>query len=177
MAEKITHFENRYITSVDVLEEVGQHVIPLKFRDWKTYLGLGMILLTIIILSVYSTQEVKPLFLAAGWILFCVIYLFMYPPMYAKKVVRKSKIDFTDAVDETVIWIEDNDVILGEGDLRSVFRYHQFRTIVETENLFCLMVKPETGVYLRKDSFTLGTEEKFRAFIQKRCNKKLIVRK
>ena len=177
MAERVTHFENRYITSMDVLEEVGEHVIPLKFRDWRTYLGLILILVTMIILSIYSVQEVKPLNVAIGWVLICFIYLFLYPPIYAKRVVRRSRINFTNAVDETVAWFEDDGVIVGEGDLRSVFRYHQFKTIVETRNLFCLMVKPETGVYLRKDSFTLGTEEKFRLFIQKRCNKKLIVRK
>ena len=55
--------------------------------------------------------------------------------------------------------------------------YSQVKKLVETQNLYCLMKDGSNGVILRKDSFTLGSFEGFKKYIETITHKKTIVRK
>ena len=177
--EKVkTMFENRYKTGMEVLEEFVENVVVLRYRSWKALVGLLAMLAVIVAFSVMAGGDISVLNIILAWLAICFIYLVIYPYRENKKIIKRSKENFTNYVEgENVTWFDENYVTVSDGKDRSVFRYSQFKKLVETQNLYCLMIDGSKGVILRKDSFTLGSFESFKAFIEKITHKKTIIRK
>jgi len=172
--EKVkTMFENRYMTGMEVLEEFVEKVVVLKYRDWKVFVGLLALLAVIIVFA--SHQSIFNILLA--WGLCCFILLAVYPVRETKKIIKKSEINFKYEQNETVAWFDEDYITVSNGVDRSTLLYSQVKKLVETPNLYCLMKDGSNGVILRKDSFTLGTFDSFRTYIETITRKKTIVRK
>lgn len=172
--EKVkTMFENRYMTGMEVLEEFVEKVVILKYRDWKVFLGLFALLAVIIVFA--SHQSI--LNIAIAWGLCCFILLAVYPVRETKKIIKKSEINFKYEQHETVAWFDEDYITVSNGVDRSTLMYSQVKKLVETQNLYCLMKDGSNGIILRKDSFTLGSFESFKKYIETITHKKTIVRK
>lgn len=172
--EKVkTMFENRYMTGMEVLEEFVEKVVVLKYRDWKVFVGLLALLAVIVVFA--SHQSIFNILLA--WGLCCFILLAVYPVRETKKIIKKSEINFKYEQNETVAWFDEDYITVSNGVDRSTLLYSQIKKLVETPNLYCLMKDGSNGVILRKDSFTLGTFDSFRTYIETITRKKTIVRK
>ena len=172
--EKVkTMFENRYMTGMEVLEEFVEKVVVLKYRDWKVFVGLLALLAVIVVFA--SHQSIFNILLA--WGLCCFILLAVYPVRETKKIIKKSEINFKYEQNETVAWFDEDYITVSNGVDRSTLLYSQVKKLVETPNLYCLMKDGSNGVILRKDSFTLGTFDSFRTYIETITRKKTIVRK
>lgn len=172
--EKVkTMFENRYMTGMEVLEEFVEKVVVLKYRDWKVFVGLFALLAVIIVFA--SHQSI--LNIAIAWGLCCFILLAVYPVRETKKIIKKSEINFKYEQNETVAWFDEDYITVSNGVDRSTLMYSQVKKLVETQNLYCLMKDGSNGIILRKDSFTLGSFEGFKKYIETITHKKTIVRK
>jgi len=172
--EKVkTMFENRYMTGMEVLEEFVEKVVVLKYRDWKVFVGLLALLAVIVVFA--SHQSIFNILLA--WGLCCFILLAVYPVRETKKIIKKSEINFKYEQNETVAWFDEDYITVSNGVDRSSIMYSEVKKLVETPNLYCLMKDGSNGVILRKDSFTLGTFDSFRTYIETITRKKTIVRK
>lgn len=173
--EKVkTMFENRYLTGMEVLEEFVEKVVVLKYRDWKVFVGL-LVLLAVIIVLCNGYQSAFNIALA--WGLCCFILLAVYPVRETKKIIKRSEKNFKFEQNETVAWFDEDYITVSNGVERSTLFYSDVKKLVETENLYCLMKDGSNGIILRKDSFTLGSFDSFKTFIEKITHKKTIVRK
>ena len=171
--EKVkTLFENRYITGMEVLEEFVDNVVILKYRDWKVFVGLLALLAVIIVFAGHQSL----LNIAVAWLLCCGIILGVYPVRDTKKIIKRSEVNFKHEQNETVAWFDEDYITVSNGVDRSTIMYSEVKKLVETKNLYCLMKDGSNGVILRKDSFTLGSCDSFKKYIEKMTGKKTIVR-
>ena len=174
MEKAKTMFENRYTTGMEVLEEFVEKVVVLKYRDWKVFAGL-LVLLGVIIWLCDGYQSAFNI--AVAWGLCCVILLAVYPVRETRKIIKRSEINFKFEQNETVAWFYEDYITVSNGVERSTIMYSEVKKLVETQNLYCLMKDGSKGVILRKDSFTLGSFDSFKKFIETITHKKTIVRK
>ncbi len=169
-----TLFENRYLSNMEVLKEYVEKIVEPGCRGYKMYLGL-LALLAIIIVLCNGNQS--PINIALAWIVICIMFLFIYPVRYGKRIIKKSEENFKYNTEETVAWFDENEVVVSDGINRSVFRYIDIKRLIETPNLYCMMIDKSNGIILKKDSFTVGNFGTFREFAEASCDKKTIMRK
>ena len=68
-------------------------------------------------------------------------------------------------IPESSIQFTENNIIIKERKILMEFEYNQIKKIKEYSKIYALMLGKRNGILLKKDSFTIGTFEEFKKFI------------
>ena len=98
------------------------------------------------------------------------VLYFWLPGITAKNTLRQQQEGYGQPVSLKTVFDEDGVSVFNaasKGEMH--FTYDVFARCMETEELLLLRTRSKQALLLLKTGFTRGTEEEFRAFIQKQC--------
>ena len=167
-------FENRF---VPIREDYAQWVKLWRKRPsllllWIVFFLFGAIcaLAGILFLSRLSSLE-KALGIA---LLFIAYFCFLIPFSVFKANVDESyrrNLLMTNGVPSPIAlqFYSGSFLYFSASGGRSPFAYHQISSILESQNSLYLVIEKKVTLFLRKDAFTIGSYEDFKAFIAQKC--------
>ena len=94
--------------------------------------------------------------------------LIFYHLVYLKNMKKSSLNLHNGQMPESVLQFTDNGIALKEGKISMEFEYNQIKEIKEYKVAYVLMIGKKQGIILKKDSFSIGTFEEFKKFINEK---------
>ena len=140
------------------------------FTKWK-FLILPVVLLVDGLIFVFMMDETL-------WGLMCIVAGIIWPMYSLLGLKRKMKNALKDNQAANKGKLPYVNVDFSEKDIShkesrymesSIYDYQQVTKLMESKNLFILMFPFKEAIFIPKDSFTKGTYEEFKHFINKKC--------
>ena len=94
--------------------------------------------------------------------------MIFYHLLYLKNMKKSSLNLHNGQTPESVLQFTDNSIALKEGKISMEFEYNQIKKIKEYKLIYVLMIGKRQGLILKKDSFSIGTFEEFKKFINEK---------
>ncbi|MBO4848901.1 MAG: YcxB family protein [Clostridia bacterium] len=154
-------FENRYFLTMDDLREF----------TWRAgnHLTFSVIAIGALIIALYSAvmsrnKDMIPIAILA--VLFSAYVIALFPLRVKRVWQRVCERSHGSPVETITTFTEENAVIVSNGDeQRTTVDYSSIKKTITTKNLIIIVTRARLGYMLRRDGFTVGTEEEFMSFI------------
>ena len=157
-------FENRYYSDKKILTEYIKDVHCRYLRIIGFFFMLVAMLYTYLIL--FKMKSLRLVMAALTIVIFIVsLRLIFYHLLYLKNMKKSSLNLHNGQTPESVLQFTDNSIALKEGKISMEFEYNQIKKIKEYKLIYVLMIGKRQGLILKKDSFSIGTFEEFKKFI------------
>lgn len=172
LIELETIFENRTRLTKEVMNEFGKESFSVFGKKYRIFVFIMAVIsllfaITFIIIDGFS-------WLVFFFILFAGFFLFMFFKAYLFRLKEnyKNLTALHGEVPENLIkFYEDRfESITARSNIS--IEYSKITKLIETENLFILMIEKQ-GIILLKNGFTTGNFDSFKSFIKEKCNLKL----
>lgn len=160
-------FENRYYSDKKILTEYIKDVHCRYLRIIGFFFMLVAMLYTYLIL--FKMKSLRLVMAALTIVIFIVsLRLIFYHLLYLKNMKKTSLNLHNGQTPESVLQFTDNSIALKEGKISMEFEYNQIKKIKEYKLIYVLMIGKRQGLILKKDSFSIGTFEEFKKFINEK---------
>ncbi|MCF2671800.1 YcxB family protein [Fusobacterium varium] len=160
-------FENRYYSDKKILTEYIKDVHCRYLRIIGFFFMLVAMLYTYLIL--FKMKSLRLVMAALTIVIFIVsLRLIFYHLLYLKNMKKTSLNLHNGQTPESVLQFTDNNIALKEGKISMEFEYNQIKKIKEYKLIYVLMIGKRQGLILKKDSFSIGTLEEFKKFINEK---------
>jgi len=160
-------FENRYYSDKKILTEYIKDVHCRYLRIIGFFFMLVAMLYTYLIL--FKMKSLRLVMAALTIVIFIVsLRLIFYHLLYLKNMKKTSLNLHNGRLPESVLQFTDNSIALKEGKISMEFEYNQIKKIKEYKLIYVLMIGKRQGLILKKDSFSIGTFEEFKKFINEK---------
>ena len=160
-------FENRYYSDKKILTEYIKDVHCRYLRIIGFFFMLVAMLYTYLIL--FKMKSLRLVMEASTIVIFIVsLRLIFYHLLYLKNMKKTSLNLHNGQTPESVLQFTDNNIALKEGKISMEFEYNQIKKIKEYKLIYVLMIGKRQGLILKKDSFSIGTLEEFKKFINEK---------
>ena len=160
-------FENRYYSDKKILTEYIKDVHCRYLRIIGVFFMLVAMLYTYLIL--FKMKSLRLVMAALTIVIFIVsLRLIFYHLLYLKNMKKTSLNLHNGQTPESILQFTDNNIVLKEGKISMEFEYNQIKKIKEYKLIYVLMIGKRQGLILKKDSFSIGTFEKFKKFINEK---------
>lgn len=160
-------FENRYYSDKKILTEYIKDVHCRYLRIIGFFFMLVAMLYTYLIL--FKMKSLRLVMAALTIVIFIVsLRLIFYHLLYLKNMKKSSLNLHNGQKPESILQFTDNNIALKEGKISMEFEYNQIKKIKEYKLIYVLMIGKRQGLILKKDSFSIGTFEEFKKFINKK---------
>ena len=160
-------FENRYYSDKKILTEYIKDVHCRYLRIIGFFFMLVAMLYTYLIL--FKMKSLHLVMAALTIVIFIVsLRLIFYHLLYLKNMKKTSLNLHNGQLPESVLQFTDNSIALKEGKISMEFEYNQIKKIKEYKLIYVLMIGKRQGLILKKDSFSIGTFEEFKKFINEK---------
>lgn len=160
-------FENRYYSDKKILTEYIKDVHCRYLRIIGFFFMLVAMLYTYLIL--FKMKSLRLVMAALTIVIFIVsLRLIFYHLLYLKNMKKSSLNLHNGQTPESILQFTDNNIVLKEGKISMEFEYNQIKKIKEYKLIYVLMIGKRQGLILKKDSFSIGTFEEFKKFINEK---------
>ena len=160
-------FENRYYSDKKILTEYIKDVHCRYLRIIGFFFMLVAMLYTYLIL--FKMKCLRLVMAALTIVIFIVsLRLIFYHLLYLKNMKKSSLNLHNGQTPESILQFTDNNIALKEGKISMEFEYNQIKKIKEYKLIYVLMIGKRQGLILKKDSFSIGTFEEFKKFINEK---------
>lgn len=160
-------FENRYYSDKKILTEYIKDVHCRYLRIIGFFFMLVAMLYTYLIL--FKMKSLRLVMAALTIVIFIVsLRLIFYHLLYLKNMKKTSLNLHNGQTPESILQFTDNNIVLKEGKISMEFEYNQIKKIKEYKLIYVLMIGKRQGLILKKDSFSIGTLEEFKKFINEK---------
>ena len=160
-------FENRYYSDKKVLLEYVKDVHCKYPRIIGFLFMIVAILYTYLIL--FKMRSLRFVMAVLTIFIFIIsLRLIFYHLVYLKNMKKSSLNLHNGQSPESVLQFMDNSIALKEGKVSMEFEYNQIKKIKEYKLTYILMIGKKQGLILKKDSFSIGTFEEFKKFINEK---------
>lgn len=160
-------FENRYYSDKKILTEYIKDVHCRYLRIIGFFFMLVAMLYTYLIL--FKMKSLRLVMAALTIVIFIVsLRLIFYHLLYLKNMKKTSLNLHNGQTPESILQFTDNNITLKEGKISMEFEYNQIKKIKEYKLIYVLMIGKRQGLILKKDSFSIGTFEEFKKFINEK---------
>ncbi|MEH1739489.1 YcxB family protein [Fusobacterium varium] len=160
-------FENRYYSDKKILTEYIKDVHCRYLRIIGVFFMLVAMLYTYLIL--FKMKSLRLVMAALTIVIFIVsLRLIFYHLLYLKNMKKTSLNLHNGQTPESILQFTDNNIALKEGKISMEFEYNQIKKIKEYKLIYVLMIGKRQGLILKKDSFSIGTFEEFKKFINEK---------
>ena len=160
-------FENRYYSDKKILTEYIKDVHCRYLRIIGFFFMLVAMLYTYLIL--FKMKSLRLVMAALTIVIFIVsLRLIFYHLLYLKNMKKSSLNLHNGQTPESILQFTDNNIALKEGKILMEFEYNQIKKIKEYKLIYVLMIGKRQGLILKKDSFSIGTFEEFKKFINEK---------
>lgn len=160
-------FENRYYSDKKILTEYIKDVHCRYLRIIGFFFMLVAMLYTYLIL--FKMKSLCLVMAALTIVIFIVsLRLIFYHLLYLKNMKKSSLNLHNGQTPESILQFTDNNIALKEGKISMEFEYNQIKKIKEYKLIYVLMIGKRQGLILKKDSFSIGTFEEFKKFINEK---------
>lgn len=160
-------FENRYYSDKKILTEYIKDVHCRYLRIIGVFFMLVAMLYTYLIL--FKMKSLRLVMAALTIVIFIVsLRLIFYHLLYLKNMKKTSLNLHNGQTPESILQFTDNNIVLKEGKISMEFEYNQIKKIKEYKLIYVLMIGKRQGLILKKDSFSIGTFEEFKKFINEK---------
>lgn len=160
-------FENRYYSDKKILTEYIKDVHCRYLRIIGVFFMLVAMLYTYLIL--FKMKSLRLVMAALTIVIFIVsLRLIFYHLLYLKNMKKTSLNLHNGQTPESILQFTDNNITLKEGKISMEFEYNQIKKIKEYKLIYVLMIGKRQGLILKKDSFSIGTFEEFKKFINEK---------
>ena len=160
-------FENRYYSDKKILTEYIKDVHCRYLRIIGFFFMLVAMLYTYLIL--FKMKSLRLVMAALTIVIFIVsLRLIFYHLLYLKNMKKTSLNLHNGQKPESILQFTDNNIALKEGKISMEFEYNQIKKIKEYKLIYVLMIGKRQGLILKKDSFSIGTLEEFKKFINEK---------
>lgn len=160
-------FENRYYSDKKILTEYIKDVHCRYLRIIGFFFMLVAMLYTYLIL--FKMKSLHLVMAALTIVIFIVsLRLIFYHLLYLKNMKKSSLNLHNGQTPESILQFTDNNIALKEGKISMEFEYNQIKKIKEYKLIYVLMIGKRQGLILKKDSFSIGTFEEFKKFINEK---------
>ena len=120
-------------------------------------------------LILFKMKSLRLVMAALTIVIFIVsLRLIFYHLLYLKNMKKSSLNLHNGQTPESVLQFTDNSIALKEGKISMEFEYNQIKKIKEYKLIYVLMIGKRQGLILKKDSFSIGTFEEFKKFINEK---------
>lgn len=160
-------FENRYYSDKKILTEYIKDVHCRYLRIIGFFFMLVAMFYTYLIL--FKMKSLRLVMAALTIVIFIVsLRLIFYHLLYLKNMKKTSLNLHNGQTPESILQFTDNNIALKEGKISMEFEYNQIKKIKEYKLIYVLMIGKRQGLILKKDSFSIGTFEEFKKFINEK---------
>ena len=160
-------FENRYYSDKKILTEYIKDVHCRYLRIIGFFFMLVAMLYAYLIL--FKMKSLRLVMAALTIVIFIVsLRLIFYHLLYLKNMKKTSLNLHNGQTPESILQFTDNNIALKEGKISMEFEYNQIKKIKEYKLIYVLMIGKRQGLILKKDSFSIGTFEEFKKFINEK---------
>lgn len=160
-------FENRYYSDKKILTEYIKDVHCRYLRIIGFFFMLVAMFYTYLIL--FKMKSLRLVMAALTIVIFIVsLRLIFYHLLYLKNMKKSSLNLHNGQTPESILQFTDNNIALKEGKMSMEFEYNQIKKIKEYKLIYVLMIGKRQGLILKKDSFSIGTFEEFKKFINEK---------
>lgn len=160
-------FENRYYSDKKILTEYIKDVHCRYLRIIGFFFMLVAMFYTYLIL--FKMKSLRLVMAALTIVIFIVsLRLIFYHLLYLKNMKKSSLNLHNGQTPESILQFTDNNIALKEGKISMEFEYNQIKKIKEYKLIYVLMIGKRQGLILKKDSFSIGTFEEFKKFINEK---------
>lgn len=160
-------FENRYYSDKKILTEYIKDVHCRYLRIIGFFFMLVAMLYAYLIL--FKMKSLRLVMAALTIVIFIVsLRLIFYHLLYLKNMKKSSLNLHNGQTPESILQFTDNNIALKEGKISMEFEYNQIKKIKEYKLIYVLMIGKRQGLILKKDSFSIGTFEEFKKFINEK---------
>lgn len=120
-------------------------------------------------LILFKMKSLRLVMAALTIVIFIVsLRLIFYHLLYLKNMKKSSLNLHNGQKPESILQFTDNNIALKEGKISMEFEYNQIKKIKEYKLIYVLMIGKRQGLILKKDSFSIGTFEEFKKFINEK---------
>ncbi|MHD0318873.1 YcxB family protein [Fusobacterium sp. THCT1E2] len=160
-------FENRYYSDKKVLLEYVKDVHCKYLRIIGFFFMFIAMLYTYFIL--FKMRSLHFVIAVLTILIFIVsLRLIFYHLVYLKNMKKSSLNLHNGQTPESILQFIDSNIALKEGKISMEFEYSQIKKIKEYKLAYVLMIGKRQGLILKKDSFSIGTFEEFKKFINEK---------
>lgn len=169
-------FENQYLETRTIVREFHKYCVSGKKRKLGIILlAIGIVLAVFMLLVQSGVIGVPGRFQAIFWeaSIVCVFLGVIFSIYYRLTAAIAFKQDFKSMegeIPETIVQFTDDDVIISELGKVKNFHYRELGELMETENLYAMMINRYAGIVVLKDSFTYGNPDEFKVFLEAKYN-------
>ena len=160
-------FENRYYSDKKILLEYVKDI----HCKYPRIIGFLFILVAIFYtyLILFKMRSLRFVMAVLTILIFIIsLRLIFYHLVYLKNMKKSSLNLHNGQTPESILQFTDNNIALKEGKVSMEFEYNQIKKIKEYKLTYILMIGKKQGLILKKDSFTIGTFEEFKKFINEK---------
>ena len=120
-------------------------------------------------LILFKMKSLRLVMAALTIVIFIVsLRLIFYHLLYLKNMKKSSLNLHNGQKPESILQFTDNNIALKEDKISMEFEYNQIKKIKEYKLIYVLMIGKRQGLILKKDSFSIGTFEEFKKFINEK---------
>ncbi|WP_176891624.1 YcxB family protein [Fusobacterium varium] len=160
-------FENRYYSDKKILLEYVKDI----HCKYPRIIGFLFILVAIFYtyLILFKMRSLRFVMAVLTILIFIIsLRLIFYHLVYLKNMKKSSLNLHNGQTPESILQFTDNNIALKEGKVSMEFEYNQIKKIKEYKLTYILMIGKKQGLILKKDSFSIGTFEEFKKFINEK---------
>ena len=160
-------FENRYYSDKKILLEYVKDI----HCKYPRIIGFLFILVAIFYtyLILFNMRSLRFVMAVLTILIFIIsLRLIFYHLVYLKNMKKSSLNLHNGQTPESILQFTDNNIALKEGKVSMEFEYNQIKKIKEYKLTYILMIGKKQGLILKKDSFSIGTFEEFKKFINEK---------
>ena len=167
-------FENRYTENKKIVREFHKYILCKPQRR----IGLACIIIAIasalfMLLGMSGLINISQNKATVFWEISIVcmilgVLLNLYYRMTAMIAMAQDRKNMEGNIPETIIQFSDEDVVISELGKVKTFHYRELGELMETKNLFILMIAKYAAIVAVKDKFSYGDAESFRKFIKEK---------
>lgn len=160
-------FENRYYSDKKILLEYVKDI----HCKYPRIIGFLFILVAIFYtyLILFKMRSLRFVMAVLTILIFIIsLRLIFYHLVYLKNMKKSSLNLHNGQTPESILQFTDNNIALKEGKVSMEFEYNQIKEIKEYKLTYILMIGKKQGLILKKDSFSIGTFEEFKKFINEK---------
>lgn len=160
-------FENRYYSDKKILLEYVKDVHCKYLRIIGFLFMIVAIFYTYLIL--FKMRSLQIIMAVLTIFIFVIsLRLIFFHLIYLKNMKKSSLNLHNGQTPESILQFTDNNIALKEGKVLMEFEYNQIKKIKEYKLAYVLMIGKKQGLILKKDSFSIGTFEEFKKFINEK---------
>ncbi len=159
-------FENRYYSTDEILSEYVHKVLCRKLKVMGAIIAAAALIM-LFISFLDNNYILSAVFGVCLFISVCVTVL--SPSLMLKQLKESDRRIHNDKKFETVVQFGDN-ISISEGAFSLAIEFAQILKVYSLKHSYVLMFGKNNAIIINPDTFTLGTFEEFKSFIQSRCH-------